>query len=156
MYFLSPIDKSNQINMLSSVFRRRNRVHSSTIITYINRNVRKRTSRHARPAKIQISIRADWSESSQGAFCTAKDAKFLRANNEDSYQTARIHRLTCVSLAHMSEGTLPDVAAYMTRSGKTDLFPRREVMIQILQRMRTVWAVAILFALNILQGSCNS
>ena len=40
-------------------------------------NVRKRTSRHVRPAKIQINlrIRAVWSESSLGAFWTAKDKK---------------------------------------------------------------------------------
>ena len=47
-----------------------------------------------RPAKIQISlrIRAIWSESSQGEFRIAKDAKFLHADNEDSNQTARKRR----------------------------------------------------------------
>ena len=47
---------------------------------------------HVRPAKIQISlhIRAVWSESSLSAFWTAKDAKFLHANNEDCDQTARV------------------------------------------------------------------
>ena len=47
---------------------------------------------HVRPAKIQISlrIRAVWSESSLGAFWIAKDAKCLRADNEDSDQTRRL------------------------------------------------------------------
>ena len=40
-------------------------------------NVRKRSFRNVRPAKIQISlrIRAVWSESSLGAFRIARDAK---------------------------------------------------------------------------------
>ena len=48
-----------------------------------------------RPAKIQIRLRecAVWSESSLGAFWIAKDAKFLRADNEDSDQIARMRRL---------------------------------------------------------------
>ena len=48
-------------------------------------NVRKRTFWHARPTKIQISLRkcAGWSESSVGEFCIAKDAKSLHADNED-------------------------------------------------------------------------
>ena len=37
-----------------------------------------------------------WSESSLGAFCVAKDARFLRADNEDSIQTERKHRLIWV------------------------------------------------------------
>ena len=58
----------------------------------------KRTFRHVRPAKIQISlrIRAVWSESSPGAFWIAKDAKFLHADNEDSDQTVRMRRLIWV------------------------------------------------------------
>ena len=56
------------------------------------RNVRKRTSGHVRPGKIQISlrIRAVWSESSLRAFWIAKYAKCLRADDEDSDQTAQM------------------------------------------------------------------
>ena len=56
-----------------------------------SRNVRKRTFGYVRSAKIQISlcIRAVWSESSLGAFAIAKNAKFLQADNEVSYQTAQ-------------------------------------------------------------------
>ena len=58
-------------------------------------NMRNGTFGHVGPAKIQISlrIRAVWSESSLGAFCIVKDAKFLHADNEDSDQTARMRRL---------------------------------------------------------------
>ena len=54
-----------------------------------------RNVRHARRAKIQISprIRTVWSESLLGAFWTAKDAKILHADKEDSNQTARKRRL---------------------------------------------------------------
>ena len=40
---------------------------------------------YERPAKIQISlrIRAAWSESSLSAFLTAKDAKFVQADDKD-------------------------------------------------------------------------
>ena len=50
---------------------------------------------YVRPAKIQISlrIRAYWSESSLGGFRIAKEAKSLRADNEDSDQTARMRML---------------------------------------------------------------
>ena len=59
---------------------------------------RKRIFRHVRPAKFQIRlcIRTVWSESSLGTFWTANDAKFLHADNEDSDQTARSHRLIWV------------------------------------------------------------
>ena len=52
----------------------------------MSRNVRKRTSGHVRPAKIQISlrIRAVWSESPLGAFLIAKGVNFLHAGTEDS------------------------------------------------------------------------
>ena len=65
---------------------------------YLNRNVRKRTLGHVRPAKIQISlrIRAVWSESSLGVFWIAKDARFLRAVNEDFEQAAQMRRLILV------------------------------------------------------------
>ena len=45
--------------------------------------------------KLQISLRicAVWSESLLGAFWIAKDAKFLRADNEDSNQTTQMRRL---------------------------------------------------------------
>ena len=66
--------------------------------THLNRNDRKRKFGHVRPAKIHISlrIRAVWSESSLCAFWIAKDAKFLRAHNEDSNQTSRMCRLIWV------------------------------------------------------------
>ena len=54
------------------------------------------TFRHVRSAKIQISICEVWSESSLTAFWIAKDAKFLQADNEDSDQTVRMHRLVWV------------------------------------------------------------
>ena len=57
-------------------------------------NVRKRTFRYMRPAKIQISLRIRaGSESSLGALWIAKDAKFLHADNEYSDQTARMRML---------------------------------------------------------------
>ena len=64
----------------------------------MSRKVRNRTFGHVRPAKIQISlrVRAGWSESSQGAFWIAKDAKFLHADNEDYDLTVRIRRLIWV------------------------------------------------------------
>ena len=67
-------------------------------INYMSRNVRKRTSGHVHPAKIKISLsfRAVWSESSLGIFWIAKNAKFLRADNEDFDQTAWTHRLILV------------------------------------------------------------
>ena len=80
------------------------------------RNVKTRTFWHLRPAKIQIRlrIRAVWSESSLGAFWIAKDAKFLLAYNEDSDQTARMHRLILsLCYAHMSESTFSLVVAQM-------------------------------------------
>ena len=47
-----------------------------------------------RLAKIQIILRihTDRSESSQGTFSVAKDAKFFHVDNED-YQTARMRGL---------------------------------------------------------------
>ena len=68
------------------------------IIIIINHNVRKCNFKHVRPAKnqIRLRIRAVWSESSLGAFCIAKDATVLEADNEDSDQTALIRRLICV------------------------------------------------------------
>ena len=51
-----------------------------------------------RQVKIQISlcICFVWSESSLGACWIVKDAKFLHADNEDSGQTAQMHRLILV------------------------------------------------------------
>ena len=62
-----------------------------------------------RPAKIQISIRAVWSESLSGAFWTTKDAKFSSCGQR---------KLRCADaqadfeslLAHRSEGTFSHVA----------------------------------------------
>ena len=64
----------------------------------INRNFRKRTIRHVRLAKIQISlrVRAVWSESSLGAFWIAKDARFDHEDNIYSDQSARMRRLIWV------------------------------------------------------------
>ena len=61
----------------------------------MSRNVRKRTLGYVRPAKIQITLRihAVWIETSLGVLLIAKDANFLQADNEDSDQTARMHRL---------------------------------------------------------------
>ena len=76
-----------------------------TIFCYLNRNVRKRPFGHVRLVKIQISlrIRAVWSESSLGAYWTAKGAKFLHANNEDFNQTARMRRLIWVFVGRTCE-----------------------------------------------------
>ena len=57
--------------------------------------VRKGTIGHARPAKIQISLRnrAGLSESSLAAVWIAKEANFPNANIKDSDQTAPMRRL---------------------------------------------------------------
>ena len=68
-----------------------------------------------RPVKIQISlrIRAVLSEVSLGAFQIAKDAKFLRADKEESDQTAtdaqNDHSLHWV---YVSKGTFSHLKAY--------------------------------------------
>ena len=51
--------------------------------------------RHLRPEKIKISlrIRAVWSKSSLCAFWIAKNAMFLRVDNEDFDQAVWIYRL---------------------------------------------------------------
>ena len=66
----------------------------------MSRDVRKRTFKHVRPVKIQISlrIRAVWSESSLPAFWIAEDAKFHYVDNEDSNQLVRMRRLIWVFL----------------------------------------------------------
>ena len=71
---------------------------------YMSRNVRKRTL-GMRPAKIHFSlrIRAVWSESSLVTFWTAKDVKFLHADNKDSNQTVRIRRLIWVFVGRTSQ-----------------------------------------------------
>ena len=68
----------------------------------MNRNDRKRAFIHASPAKIQTRLRvcAVWSESSPGAFWTAKDTRSLHAENEDYDQTARVRRLIWVFVGH--------------------------------------------------------
>ena len=70
---------------------------------------------HVRPAKIQSSlhIRAVWSDSSLGTFWIAKDPKFLRVDNEDSNQTARMRRLIWVFVGHMSGGTFSHGEAHI-------------------------------------------
>ena len=50
----------------------------------------------------------------RGAFCIAKDAKFLNVDNEDSDQTARMRRLIWVFFARKClEGTFSHVAVHM-------------------------------------------
>ena len=73
----------------------------------ISQNVRKRTFGHVRPAKIQISrcMRALWSDSSLGAFWTAKDAKSRHADNED-WSWAHANADLSLLWALMSGGTL--------------------------------------------------
>ena len=69
---------------------------------YMSCNIIKGTSRHVHPVMIQINlpICAVWSGSSLGTFWTAKDAKFLPADNWDSDQTAQMHRLIRVFIEH--------------------------------------------------------
>ena len=80
-----------------------------------------------RPAKIQISlrIRAVWSESSLGTFWIARDAKFLHSDNEDSEQTARIHRMICVFVMRICEKVrfLPLRLIYLAANQSTVLPP---------------------------------
>ena len=66
----------------------------------MSHNIRKRTFRHVRPVKIQISphTHAVRSESSLNAFWIGKDVTFLRANNETD-QIARMRRLIFVGHA---------------------------------------------------------
>ena len=72
---------------------------------------------HMRPERIQISLytRAVWSGSSLGEFYIAKDATFLRADNENSDQTAR------TAWVQMSKGTFSDDAVHIRRISKTRL-----------------------------------
>ena len=65
---------------------------------HMTRSLRKRTFGHMRLLKIliRLRIRAVWSESSLGTVLTAKDAKFLHADNENSDLTARRRRLIWV------------------------------------------------------------
>ena len=72
------------------------------ISPFLSRDVWKRTFGNVRPVKIPISlrIRADWSESSLGAFRVAKDAKFLHVDHEDSDQTPRMRSLIKVFVGH--------------------------------------------------------
>ena len=58
-----------------------------TLVNYISLNVKKHTFRHLCLAKIQISLyfHIVWPESSLGAFWIARDAKFLHADNKDSW-----------------------------------------------------------------------
>ena len=71
---------------------------------------------HVRPAKIQIRlrIRAVWSESSLGALWIDKGATFLQAGNGhwSDYADAQADLSLC--WAHMSEGTVSDVAVHMS------------------------------------------
>ena len=64
----------------------------------------KLTKRYVRPAKTQISlgIRPVRSEPSLCALKIAKDPRFLHADSDDSYQTGRMLRLTCLRWAHRS------------------------------------------------------
>ena len=67
-------------------------------IILMSHNVSKRTFRHERSAKIQISLRiraVEW-EASLVAFWKAMDVKDLNADNEASNQSARMRRLIWV------------------------------------------------------------
>ena len=77
----------------------------------MRRNFRKRTFRHVRLAKIQVSLRicAIWSESSLGAFRMAKDVKFLHADNEDWSDSTDAQADLSLLWAHMLEGTFSHV-----------------------------------------------
>ena len=48
-----------------------------------------------------------------GAFCIAKDAKFLHVDNENSDQIAWMHRLIQVFVVHTSECTLCSLHMYL-------------------------------------------
>ena len=67
----------------------------------MSRNVRKRAFGHVNSSNIQINLCEVLPESSLGAFWTAKDAKFLDADNEESSAQSR--------WAHMSDDTFSDV-----------------------------------------------
>ena len=72
------------------------------ILSFYWMSFRKRTFGHVRLAMIQISLHTPtvWSESSLGIFWTTKNAKFLHADNDDSDQTARMHRLIGVIVGY--------------------------------------------------------
>ena len=67
---------------------------------HMNRNVGKRTSKHVRPANIQISQRIHWSESSLSAFRIANDAKFLYAQVDLSLFWAHVRKCIVSCYAH--------------------------------------------------------
>ena len=71
---------------------------------HMNRNVRKRTFAHVRPAKTQISlcIRAVWLEFLLGAFWIYQGAKFLHMVNEDSDHIVRSEGTFSVVSAHIN------------------------------------------------------
>ena len=77
----------------------------------MSRSIRKRTSGHVRPAKIQISlrIRAVWSESSLGAFWIVKDAKFLHAAQADWLDCSDAQADLCHRREYKPEGTFSHV-----------------------------------------------
>ena len=61
-----------------------------------------------------MRIRAVWSESSLDAFWITKDAKFHHADNEDSYQIARMRRLIWVFVgAHVRRYIFSRYGAYI-------------------------------------------
>ena len=79
----------------------------------MNLNVRKRTFRHVRPTKTQISLRIHevWSESSLSAWRNFVSLAIQNAFSEDSDQTARMRRLIWILTGRTSEDTFSDVAA---------------------------------------------
>ena len=108
----------------------------------MNHNIRKHTYGHVRPAKIRISlcILTNWSESSLGAFWTAKDAKFLHTDNEHSDQTARRRTSIWILVGHTCQKIFfsrwrsiynilargnHDVVVYIRGVARTELFVRK-------------------------------
>ena len=96
---------------------------------YLCLSVRKRTSGHACPANIQISmhIRAVWSISPLGAFLIVQNVKFLHADNKNSDLTARMRRL----ILRSSSG------AHVLGHNKTK---QNDMCAQ--RRLRSAWAFA--------------
>ena len=88
--------KSGDADVINAIWPHRsylNLDHANKVTTRIGQDVRKRTLVNARPAKLHISLRTVWSESSPGAWGIIKDEHFLHLDEENAYQTAQIRRL---------------------------------------------------------------
>ena len=110
----------------------------------MSRNVGKRTFGFVRPAKIQIRLRMrSLIRIFAGQF--SDDDAALRANNEDSDQTAHMLRLNLVSVyAHMSEGTFSQVESQMM------------MMIMMMMMMNIVHVLIIMLLLTICLLNSNN